>query len=121
MKGYVHEVVIACASEVIARHDRSYERAAVVFDPLRYLALLEQKTRGHAANVREGAHMAMPNLDLFSPFDEMLEDRHRATAALDKLNRRYGHHTVYLGAIHGAREESPTRIPFGPPPALEDL
>jgi transposase len=45
MKGYVHEVVIACASEVIARHKRSYEREAVVFDPLHYLALLEQKTR----------------------------------------------------------------------------
>src|ERR1700728_2553623 len=26
VKGYVHEVVIACASEVIARHKRSYER-----------------------------------------------------------------------------------------------
>ncbi|MDX6459678.1 MAG: hypothetical protein QOE55_3375, partial [Acidobacteriaceae bacterium] len=45
VKGYVHEVVIACASEVIARHKRSYERDAVVFDPLHYLALLEQKTR----------------------------------------------------------------------------
>jgi hypothetical protein len=45
VKGYVHDVVIACASEVIARHVRSYEREAVVFDPLHYLALLEQKTR----------------------------------------------------------------------------
>jgi hypothetical protein len=45
VKGYVHEVVIACGSEVIARHQRSYEREAVVFDPLHYLALLEQKTR----------------------------------------------------------------------------
>ncbi len=45
VKGYVHQVVIACGSEVIARHERSYERKAVVFDPLHYLALLEQKTR----------------------------------------------------------------------------
>jgi len=45
VKGYVHHVVIACGSEVIARHQRSYEREAVVFDPLHYLALLEQKTR----------------------------------------------------------------------------
>jgi transposase len=45
VKGYVHEVVIACASDVIAQHKRSYEREAVVFDPLHYLALLEQKTR----------------------------------------------------------------------------
>jgi len=45
VKGYVHEVVIACASAIIARHQRSYEREAVVFDPVHYLALLEQKTR----------------------------------------------------------------------------
>jgi len=45
VKGYVHEVVIACGSDVIARHQRSYERETVVFDPLHYLALLEQKTR----------------------------------------------------------------------------
>ena len=45
VKGYVHEVVIACGSEVITRHQRSYEREAVIFDPLHYLALLEQKTR----------------------------------------------------------------------------
>ena len=41
----MHEVVIACASAIIARHQRSYERETVVFDPLHYLALLEQKTR----------------------------------------------------------------------------
>ena len=45
VKGYVHEVVIACGSEVIARHRRSYEHEAVIFDPMHYLALLEQKTR----------------------------------------------------------------------------
>lgn len=43
IKGYVHEVVICCASEVIARHQRSYEREDMIFDPLHYLALLEQK------------------------------------------------------------------------------
>jgi hypothetical protein len=45
VKGYVHQVVIACGSEVIAHHERSYERETVVFDPMHYLALLEQKTR----------------------------------------------------------------------------
>ncbi|HEY5211920.1 MAG TPA: IS21 family transposase [Acidobacteriaceae bacterium] len=45
VRGYVHEVTIACGSEVIARHPRSYEREATVYDPLHYLALLEQKTR----------------------------------------------------------------------------
>src|SRR5512134_2871559 len=43
VRGYVHEVVIACGAEVIARHPRSYEREDFVFDPLHYLALIEQK------------------------------------------------------------------------------
>jgi len=43
VKGFVHEVVICAASEVIARHRRSYEREDMIFDPLHYLALLEQK------------------------------------------------------------------------------
>jgi transposase len=43
IRGYVHEVVIACGAEKIAHHPRSYEREDFVFDPLHYLALLEQK------------------------------------------------------------------------------
>ena len=44
IRGYVHEVVIACGAEVIARHPRSYEREDFIFNPLHYLALIEQKT-----------------------------------------------------------------------------
>jgi transposase len=44
VRGYVDEVVIVCGAEIIARHQRSYERADFIFDPLHYLALLEQKT-----------------------------------------------------------------------------
>jgi len=44
VKGFVHEVVICAASEVIARHPRSYEREDMIFNPLHYLALLEQKS-----------------------------------------------------------------------------
>ena len=43
VRGYVHEVVISCGSEVIARHRRSYDRDDFVFDPLHYLPLLEQE------------------------------------------------------------------------------
>jgi len=43
VKGFVEEVVIAVGTEVIARHLRSYEREDVIFEPLHYLALLEQK------------------------------------------------------------------------------
>ena len=44
MRGYVHEVTIACGAEEIARHPRSYEKEDFVFNPLHYLALLERKT-----------------------------------------------------------------------------
>ncbi|MCJ7599290.1 MAG: IS21 family transposase, partial [Methyloceanibacter sp.] len=44
VRGYVHEVVIACGAAIIARHPRSYEREDFVFNPLHYLALIEQKT-----------------------------------------------------------------------------
>ena len=43
VRGYVHEVVIACGTQVIARHVRSYEKEDFVFDPLHYLALIERK------------------------------------------------------------------------------
>jgi len=45
VKAFVWELVIACGSEVIARHTRSYAREEMIFNPLHYLALLEQKTR----------------------------------------------------------------------------
>ena len=43
VRGYVHEVIIGCGAEVIARHPRSYDREDMVFDPIHYLPLLEQK------------------------------------------------------------------------------
>ncbi len=43
IKGFVDTVVICVGTEEIARHERSYDRECVVFDPLHYLALLERK------------------------------------------------------------------------------
>jgi len=43
VRGYVHEVVISCGVEVVARHRRSYEKEDLIFDPLHYLALIERK------------------------------------------------------------------------------
>ena len=42
VRGYVHEVAIGCGAEVIARHQRSYEKADMVFDPMHFLPLLDQ-------------------------------------------------------------------------------
>ena len=72
VKGFVHEVAIACASEFIARHQRSYERETVVFDPLHYLALLEQKTRA----LDQAAPLAGWKLpDCFAELRRLLEAR----------------------------------------------
>lgn len=43
VRGYVDEVVIGAGTEVIARHRRSYEKADMIFDPLHFLPLLDQK------------------------------------------------------------------------------
>lgn len=43
IRGYVHKVVIGCGAEVIARHPRSYDREDLIFEPIHYLALLEEK------------------------------------------------------------------------------
>jgi transposase len=44
IRGYVDQVVIGCGGEVVARHPRCYGREDMVFDPVHYLPLLEQKT-----------------------------------------------------------------------------
>ena len=72
VRGYVHEVVIACGSEIIARHSRSWETEDFIFDPLHYLALIEQKT-----NALDQA-APLVNLDLpdtFATLRRLLETR----------------------------------------------
>jgi len=69
VRGYVHEVVIACGTEIIARHPRSYEREDFVFDPLHYLALIEQKI--HALD--QAAPLAGWLLDLKYCVERVLE------------------------------------------------
>ncbi|PYE30959.1 hypothetical protein C8J35_1103 [Rhizobium sp. PP-F2F-G38] len=36
-------MVIGCRGEIIARHPRNWDREDVVFDPVHYLPLIEQK------------------------------------------------------------------------------
>ena len=43
VRGFVHEVIIGCGNEVIARHKRSYASADMIFDPPHFLPLIEQK------------------------------------------------------------------------------
>jgi transposase len=72
IRGYVDEVVISCGAEIIARHARSYEREDFVFEPLHYLALLEQKTGA----LDQAAPLVGWNLpEEFATFRRLLEAR----------------------------------------------
>jgi len=79
VKAFVWEVVICAGSEVIARHPRSYDREEMIFNPLHYLALLEQKTNA---------------LDQAAPLqgwplpEEFLELRRQMEARLGKRGQR---------------------------------
>ncbi len=72
VRGYVHEVVIACGQEIIARHPRSWEKEDFIFDPLHYLALIEQKTNA----LDQAAPLAGWELpDVFATLRRLLEAR----------------------------------------------
>jgi hypothetical protein len=72
IRGYVDEVVIACGADIIARHARSYEREDFIFEPLHYLALLEQKTGA----LDQAAPLVGWNLpEEFAVFRRLLEAR----------------------------------------------
>ena len=79
VKAFVWEVVISASSDVIARHPRSYEREQMIFDPLHYLALLEQKS--HALD------QAAP-LEGWQLPEEFGELRRQMEARLGKCGRR---------------------------------
>jgi len=79
LKAFVWEVVISCSSEVIARHPRSYGREEMIFNPLHYLALLEQKNNA--------LDQAAPLQGWQLP-EEFLELRRQMEARLGKRGRR---------------------------------
>jgi hypothetical protein len=79
VKAFVWELVICCGSEVMARHPRSYGREEMIFNPLHYLALLEQKTNA--------LDQAAPLQALQVP-EELKELRRQMEARLGKHGRR---------------------------------
>jgi transposase len=79
VKAFVWEVVIGAGSEVIARHSRSYGREEMIFNPLHYLALLEQKSNA--------LDQAAPLQGLHLP-EELIELRRQMEVRLAKHGRR---------------------------------
>lgn len=72
VRGFVHEVIIGCGNEVIARHTRSYASADMIFDPLHFLPLIEQKVGA----LDQAAPLQGWNLpDVFATLHRLLEAR----------------------------------------------
>ena len=79
VKAFVWELVIGCGTEVIARHARSYGREEMIFNPLHYLALLEQKSNAlDQAAPLQGWHLP----------EEFSELRRQMETRLGKPGRR---------------------------------
>ena len=55
-------------------------------------------------------------LDLFDD-----EKREAVSVTMDKINKKYGQHMVYLGGLHGLGDAAPTRIPFFGVPEVADF
>ncbi len=72
IKGYVHKVIISCTHQIIAEHERCYGHGEMVFNPLHYLPLLEQKSRA----LNQAAPLAQWSLPpIFQKLKTILETR----------------------------------------------
>ena len=127
IRGYVHEVVIGCGGGIIARHPRSYERDDMVFDPIHYLPLLEQKI----AALDQAAPLAGWELpDAFPTLRRLLEARMGKSGKREYVQVLRLLETFDLEVLHGAvkgrpaarrnrlrRRQAPGAVPYRAPPA----
>ena len=67
-----------------------------------------------ATCVRSSARVALP-LFVHQQHLDVLAD------GMDRIDARYGQHTIYFSGMWGAEETAPTRISFTQIPAMEEL
>ena len=103
IRGYVHEVVIGCSTEIIARHPRSYDREDMVFDPIHYLALLEHKI-GALDQAAPLAGWELP--DAFATLRRLLEARMGKAGKREYVQVLRLLETFDLEALHGAVKDA---------------
>ena len=99
VRGYVDEVVIGCGAEEIARHPRSYEKADMVFDPMHFLALLEQKV-GALDQAAPLQGWDLP--DEFTTLRRLLEGRMGKKGKREYVQVLRLLETFEMGHVHGA-------------------
>ncbi len=77
VKGYIDHVVVTAGGQVVARHERSYDREQQVLDPLHYLAALGRRPAAldHSPVLKNWALPAS-----FARLREALEKRHGTPA-----------------------------------------
>ena len=103
VKGYVHRVEIVCGSEAIASHPRSYLRESAIYDPVHYLALLEQKTRA----LDQAAPLSGWQLpDCFAQLRRLLEARLRKHASREYIQVLRLMETFALTEVTNAVEDA---------------
>jgi len=103
IRGYVHEVIIGCASEEIARHPRSYDREDYIFNPIHYLPLLEKKIGAlDQAAPLEG--WDLPNV--FATLRRLLESRMGKPGKREYVQVLRLLETFELNDLHGAIKDA---------------
>ena len=103
VKGYVHQVIISCDAEVIARHCRSYQREDTVYDPLHYLPLLERKTNA----LDQAAPLAgWPLPEEFALLRRLLETRQGKPGKREYIQILRLLETFSLELVHSAIQEA---------------
>jgi transposase len=103
VRGYVHEVVIGCGAEIIARHPRSYDREDLVFDPIHYLPLLERKI-GALDQAAPLVGWDLP--EAFATLRRLLEARMGKAGKREYVQVLRLLETFDLGVLHGAVKDA---------------
>ena len=99
IRGYVHEVIIGCGSEEIARHPRSYDREDLIFNPIHYLPLLEKKV-GALDQAAPLVGWDLP--DVFATLRRLLEARMGKPGKREYVQVPRLLETFELNDLHGA-------------------
>jgi transposase len=99
IRGYVHELIIGCASEEIARHPRSYDREDYIFNPIHYLPLLEKKV-GALDQAAPLMGWDLPNV--FATLRRLLEARMGKPGKREYVQVLRLLETFELNDLHGA-------------------
>jgi len=103
VRAYVHEVLVGCGVEVIACHSRSYEKADMVFDPMHYLPLLEQKV-GALDQAAPLKGWDLP--DEFATMHRLLEARMGKTGKREYVQILRLLETFEISHVHGAVKQA---------------